>query len=243
MGQSGKLRQRGQFRNDPAAVLISQMAEAVAEPGFGNGPGLAGMEKRVALVFLLLDAALRICRPLRHMLLAGGLQRAQRLFQQAEDFIGLARQVDVRAIAAHRVAGEERIGPHLDHGAVLATVALGDHPWCLRVDHQNHIGVSEPDAGISPGEQGIMGAQGNLGAPVFHQRDRPFAHQTIEARKAFRRSGAALGEDDRVSGAGDCLGCAGDIFPDWRIADRLLRRASLQRGLIDGKGFAQWLTR
>ena len=74
MGQSGKLRQRGQFRNDPAAVLISQMAEAVAEPGFGNGPGLAGMEKRVALVFLLLDAALRICRPLRHMLLAGGLQ-------------------------------------------------------------------------------------------------------------------------------------------------------------------------
>ncbi|MCS6037038.1 hypothetical protein LNQ52_15560 [Klebsiella pneumoniae subsp. pneumoniae] len=39
------------------------------------------------------------------------------------------------------------------------------------------------------------------------------------------------------------LGCAGDIFPDWRIADRLLRRASLQRGLIDGKGFAQWLTR
>lgn len=51
MGQSGKLRQRGQFRNDPAAVLISQMAEAVAEPGFGNGPGLAGMEKRVALVF------------------------------------------------------------------------------------------------------------------------------------------------------------------------------------------------
>ena len=116
-----------------------------------------------------------------------------------------------------------------------ATVALGDHPWCLRVDHQNHIGVSEPDAGISPGEQGIIGAQGNLGAPVFHQRDRPFAHQTIEARKAFRRSGAALGEDDRVSGAGDCLGCAGDIFPDWRIADRLLRRASLQRGLIDGK--------
>ena len=93
------------------------------------------------------------------------------------------------------------------------------------------------------GEQGIIGAQGNLGAPVFHQRDRPFAHQTIEARKAFRRSGAALGEDDRVSGAGDCLGCAGDIFPDWRIADRLLRRASLQRGLIDGKGFAQWLTR
>ncbi len=73
-----------------------------------------------------------------------------------------------------------------------------------------------------------MGAQGNLGAPVFHQRDRPFAHQTIEARKAFRRSGAALGEDDRVSGAGDCPGCAGDIFPDWRIADRLLRRASLQ---------------
>lgn len=116
------------------------------------------MEKRVALVFLLLDAVLRICRPLRHMLLAGGLQRAQRLFQQAEDFIGLARQVDVRAIAAHRVAGEERIGAHLDHGAVLATVALGDHPWRLRVDHQNYIGVSEPDAGISPGEQGIIGA-------------------------------------------------------------------------------------
>lgn len=92
MGQSGKLRQRGQFRNDPAAVLISQMAEAVAEPWFGNGPALAGMDKRVALVFLLLDAVLRICRPLRHMLLAGGLQRAQRLFQQAEDFIGLARR-------------------------------------------------------------------------------------------------------------------------------------------------------
>ncbi len=38
----------------------------------------------------------------------------------------------------------------------------------------------------------------------------------------------------RCLAPGDCcLGCAGDIFPDWRIADRLLRRASLQRGLID----------
>lgn len=59
MDQPDKLRQRGQLRNDPAAVLIRQMAEAVAEPGFGNDPGLAGMEKRVALVFLLLDAVLR----------------------------------------------------------------------------------------------------------------------------------------------------------------------------------------
>ena len=32
MDQSGKLRQRGQFRNDPATVLIRQMTEAVAEP-------------------------------------------------------------------------------------------------------------------------------------------------------------------------------------------------------------------
>ena len=29
LGQSGKLRQRGQFRNDPAAVLISQMAGTI----------------------------------------------------------------------------------------------------------------------------------------------------------------------------------------------------------------------
>lgn len=91
LGQSGKLRQRGQFRNDPAAVLISQMAEAVAEPGLQwPRSGWHGEARRAG--FLLLDAVLRICRPLRHMLLAGGLQRAQRLFQQAEDFIGLARR-------------------------------------------------------------------------------------------------------------------------------------------------------
>ncbi len=175
---------------------------------------------------------------------AGGrLQRMESLFQQAKDFVGLARQVDVRAIAAHRIAGEERVGAHLDHRAVPATVALGDHPRRLRVDHQNDIGVGKPGAGVGPGEQGIIGAQGDFGAPVFHQRDRPFAHQTIEARKAFRRSGAALGEDDGMSGAGYCFGRPGDVFPGRRIADRLLCRASLQRGFIDGKGFAQRFTR
>ncbi len=111
------------------------------------------------------------------------------------------------------------------------------------VDHQNHIGVGEPDAGISPGEQWVIGAQGHLGTPVFHQWDRPFAHQAIKSRKATRRSGAALGEDDGMPGAGDCLGGPGDIFPDWRIADRLLRRTGLQCGLINSKGLAQWLAR
>ena len=97
----------------------------------------------------------------------------------------------------------ERVRTHLHHPAVRLRRVERRRPRSEAVQDEDDVGFLQPWRGVCPRRHRVVGGERELHRPVLHDRYRPDVGDLGECGETGGRSGAALGEDDRIVGRGE----------------------------------------
>ena len=168
-----------------------------------------------------------------------------RLGERGQGGRGIGRDGQFGGIAAHRIAGVERILGQVDHRRVRPHRIGRGNPRHVAIQHQDHVGAPDMGRGFIVQMHRMVVGQAKIARDVRHHPDRLGICEVAQLPRRVGRAADVGGDDQRVLGAGQKLGGAPNLLrvgvanatrrgPRRRRRGRRRRRQHLARyGQID----------